>query len=305
MKVVSSIQYFLQKDLDQKKWDSCIHNSENGLIYGYSVFMDTMAGEWDALVMGDYEAVMPLPWRSKYGIGYIYQPAFVAQLGVFGNGISNEILNQFLMAIPSNFKYIDLPFNHHNIIEEGDYQLRPRVNYILDLHPSYEVLYSGYRDNIRRNIKKSIGYGCSIVKEVALDEIIALATMNEKAGTQQQDLKNFKALAEKLKEDKRSACYGIVSKEGQLLASAVFLFSHNRAYYLLVGNHPNGRTLGASHALIDAFIKDHAGQHLLLDFEGSDIRNLAFFYSSFGAREENYQSLKWNRLPWYLKWLKG
>jgi len=71
-----------------------------------------------------------------------------------------------------------------------------------------------------------------------------------------------------------------------------------------VGNHPNGRTLGASHALVDAFIKDQAGQDLLLDFEGSDIRNLAFFYSSFGATEEKYPAIKLNRLPWYIRWMK-
>ena len=73
---------------------------------------------------------------------------------------------------------------------------------------------------------------------------------------------------------------------------------------LATGNHPDGKTIGASHALIDAFIKDHAGQDLILDFEGSDIRNLAFFYSSFGATEELYPALKINKLPWYIKLLK-
>ena len=98
--------------------------------------------------------------------------------------------------------------------------------------------------------------------------------------------------------------YGISLNE-ELLASCVFFFSHKRAYYILVGNHPNGKTIGASHALIDAFIKDHAGEYMSLDFEGSDIRNLAFFYASFGAKQEVYPALKINRLPMYLKWLKN
>jgi hypothetical protein len=98
--------------------------------------------------------------------------------------------------------------------------------------------------------------------------------------------------------------YGILDKQGKLLASAVYFFSQNRAYYILVGNHPDGKTIGASHALIDAFIKDHAGQNLVLDFEGSDIRNLAFFYSGFGAKEEIYPALRINNLPWYVKLLK-
>jgi len=108
-----------------------------------------------------------------------------------------------------------------------------------------------------------------------------------------------------LKDKSASKTYGIFSDKNELIASCVFTFSHNKAYYILVGNHPNGRTLGASHALIDAFIKDYAGQNLTLDFEGSDIKNLAFFYSSFGAMEEKYAAIKVNALPWYVKWMKA
>ncbi|HEY0042670.1 MAG TPA: GNAT family N-acetyltransferase, partial [Flavisolibacter sp.] len=115
---------------------------------------------------------------------------------------------------------------------------------------------------------------------------------------------NFRSLFGQLLKKGGAKTYGILSKSGELLASCVFFFSRRRAYYILVGNHPNGRTLGASHALIDAFICDHAEQDLLLDFEGSDIRNLAFFYSSFGATEEKYAAIKYNRLPWWANWLK-
>jgi hypothetical protein len=72
----------------------------------------------------------------------------------------------------------------------------------------------------------------------------------------------------------------------------------------MVGNHPDGKTIGASHALIDAFIKDHANQNLILDFEGSDIRNLAYFYEGFGAGFEIYPGLKVNKLPWYVRLFK-
>ena len=57
-------------------------------------------------------------------------------------------------------------------------------------------------------------------------------------------------------------------------------------------------------ALINAFIKDYAGTDLLLDFEGSDVNSLAFFYSSFGATVEMYVGLKQNNLPALLRLLK-
>jgi hypothetical protein len=98
--------------------------------------------------------------------------------------------------------------------------------------------------------------------------------------------------------------YGVRTVDKQLIASCVLFRSHRRLYYILVGNHPNGRTIGASHAMLDTIIRDHAGQNLVLDFEGSDIRNLAFFYSSFGAVNEFYAGIRLNRLPVILRWLK-
>jgi hypothetical protein len=56
--------------------------------------------------------------------------------------------------------------------------------------------------------------------------------------------------------------------------------------------------------MIDHFIQDHAGKKLLLDFEGSDIKNLAWFYRSFGAKEEKYPGIKLNKLPSIVKLFK-
>ena len=56
--------------------------------------------------------------------------------------------------------------------------------------------------------------------------------------------------------------------------------------------------------LFDHIIEQFSEQSFLLDFEGSDIPNLAFFYSGFGAVEEKFTGIKLNRLPFYLKWLK-
>jgi hypothetical protein len=260
-----------------------------------------MCDNWDALVLNDYEAVMPLPWRKKFSLHYIYQPFLVAQLGLFGNNISAETLTVFLNIVPKKFRYLDFPLNHGNVFSLPEYPLFERANYVLSLQPSYNDLYNLYRQNIKRNIKKAIQYGCEIKKNVPIASIIHLS--KQQNNSNEADFLRFKKLFNYLHLQKKTTTYGVYSGE-QLVASAAFLFSHNRAYYILVGNHPNGRTLGASHLLIDAFIQDHAGRQLFLDFEGSDIRNLSFFYSSFGATEEKYTAIKLNRLPMFARWLK-
>lgn len=301
--MLNEIHYKQRHQIDDKKWNECIDKASNGLIYAYSFYLDHTADNWDALILDDYEAVMPLPWRKKIGFCYLYQPSFAAQLGLFGKELSSDVFENFLKAIPLKFKLWELSFNHQNVFHLHDFNLYVRMNYVLPLDQLYGNIYNNYRENIKRNIKKSSQYGCYAKTDVDINAIIELAKQQPHAASE-NELEKFKKLYQILKERSAAKAYGFFSNKNELLASCVFTFSHKRAYYILVGNHPNGRTLGASHALIDAFIKDHSGQNLLLDFEGSDIRNLAFFYSSFGAREEKYPAIKLNKLPWYIKWMK-
>ena len=180
------------------------------------------------------------------------------------------------------------------------------MNFILPLNETYEVLFSRYRENIQRNVKRAMQLNCTLKKGFPIDEVILIAREQFKLFTtlSENDFARLKKLYTLLHSRQKAVTYGICSKEGQLVSSAAFFISGSRAYYILVGNHPNGKTLGASHALMDAFIKDHAGQNLVLDFEGSDVPNLALFYSGFGAIEEKFAGIKLNRLPKLVKLLK-
>ncbi len=306
MSGLPGIQYLRNQQIDRQKWDHCIEKAGNGLIYSYSFYLDRMSRNWDALLLNDYEAVFPLTWNKKYGIHYLYQPFLTAQLGLTGDHIDAGLLSSFLNGVPAKFKYWDIYLNHQNVYPLKEFELYQRSNYVLDLEKSYDGLYAAYRTTTQRNIKKAIQAGCTVQKDFAVENVIELARKQMRSADSEtiENIERFRKLYSYLHPKQMAVTYGILSAQAELLASAVFFFSHNRAYYILVGNHPNGKTNGASHALIDAFIKDHAGKKLWLDFEGSDMRNLAFFYSSFGAIEEKFAAIRLNRLPFYLKWMK-
>lgn len=301
------ISYFNQTAIDKTKWDRCIEQCSNGLIYGYSFYLDEMSPGWDALVYKDYELVMPLTWKRKWGIKYLYQPFLTAQLGVFGNNPTPTLVDQFIQSIPRQFKLTEICLNSRNTPGNKIGLVTKRNNYVLPLNKSYEELYSNYSENTQRNSKKAAQAGCTVSKDINPEEVIRLA-LQQMQGYGKESAENvnrFRRLYSLLAEKKMTTTYGICNSSGAILASCIFFFSHNRAYYILVGNHPDSRNTGASHALIDAFIKDHAGKNLLLDFEGSDIPGLATFYSSFGAVNDPYPFLKINRLPFFLKWMKN
>ncbi len=301
MNATGTIQYLEYDKIDQQAWDRCIDNADNGLVYGYAAYLNHMSDHWDALVLDDYQAIMPLPFRKKFGIYYLYQPFLTAQLGLFGNELSGELLKKFLESIPKKFKLWEFPLNHQNIFPFTGFSIYERKNFVLDLKPSFETINRSYRENARRNIKKALQYGCYTKKGIEVGEVIQLAI---EQNSNSKGFEDFTKLYSHFFSLGQANCFGVFSNQHQLLASCAVLYTHKRVYYILVGNHPNGRTLGASHLLIDSLVREHAGKDLLLDFEGSDIRNLAFFYSSFGAIEEKYAAIQLNRLPWYIRLFK-
>ena len=302
-----NLQYLHRNQVDTVKWDQCINKAPNGLIYAFSFYLDHMAPGWSALVLGDYEAVMPLPVRKKMGVAYIYKPGFIASLGVFGPALTRELIAQFIQAIPSSIKLIDTCLNAGNIFSNPPEFTRLHSNFTLSLQLPYEQLYNGYRDNIKRNIKRAQKLNNRYATDVKVEEVLGLAQLQSDRTSHftAADYANFTRLYHFLHQQQKAIACGVYTAANELVASCVYFFSHNRAYYILVGNHPNGRTQGASHFLIDRFIHDNAGTGLLLDFEGGDFHNLAFFYSSFGAQLEVYPALYVNRLSWWMKLLSG
>lgn len=300
----TKIGYLQGKEIDRKAWDTCLDGADNTLIYGYSFYLDAMCDNWDAVVLGNYEMVMPLPWQKKWGIKYIYHPPLTAQLGVFGNGITADILSAFLQAIPAPFRYWDFPLNYNNNFPVSNYPLYQRNNYVLNLNKPYILLQSGYRAQTKRNIKKAIISGCFVKKGIEVADVISLSKKSPAGSLTEREYNCFSTLYSHLHAQQKGLTYGVYTRAGVLSASCVFVFSQNRGYYILVGNDKNSKKSGASHLLIDAFINDHAEQNLILDFEGGDLPGLSFFYSSFGAGDEKYAAIHYNRLPLFIKWLK-
>ena len=219
-----AIAYLPYKSIDKKKWDNCIVSADNCLIYATSFYLDAMSENWDALVLDDYKAVMPLTWKKKYSIHYLYQPFFVACLGVFGKKNTAGIVDSFLNAIPAKFKYWDIYLNHGNFFQLQHFKLYERKNYVLPLQKAYESLYESFRDNIKRNIKKAEKLNCIIKKDFAVDDVIKLAAWQSKdfSSLTNNDFNRFKKIYTQLHKNKQAVTYGVYTSLNELVASCVF-----------------------------------------------------------------------------------
>lgn len=302
-----NIQYLRQHEIDRVRWDACIDNAENGLIYGYSFYLDAMCDNWDALVLDDYKAVMPLPWRRKYFINYLYQPFFVNTLGVFGNNISEDDIKHFLRCIPSKFLYVDLDLNEGNKVCNDIMQyieLRSRKNIFLKL-AAYEKLYSNYSRLTKRKLAKAKEEGIVISKGVSANDVID-HYINEYERKNRiipdSAYANLKKTITNFSKDNYLTY--IASKRNEVVGFYLLYTDNRFVYSILGGSTEKGKSIGAFYALTDAAIQDVASSQKIFRFEGSDLPGIAFFDLQFGSYTIEYLHLKRNNLPRLIRWLK-
>lgn len=303
------ITYVEHKDIDKNKWNNCIKKSTNPLIYGYSWYLDVVSPFWDALIYNEYEAVFPLSWRKKYGIYYLYQPAFTQQLGIFSvKGISPEIIVEFIKSIPSHFKLSEINFNTENKIpNRPDYTLKQNITYLLSLDEKYEFLHSQYSENLKRNLKKAEKENFVIEEVPEISYLIQIFRENRGKKLKTLGVREYEMLEKLVKlcrEYEKITIYHLKTASGKIIAGMIIPESDNNAVFLFSSVSEEAKKAGAMPYLIDHYIKTHAGKKILFDFEGSNDKNIARFYSGFGSKEYVYLHLKKNDLPFYIKWLK-
>ena len=297
---MNGIRYLERKEIDHAKWDTCINKAPNKNIYGYVEYLDIMAKHWGAIVIHDYEAVLPLPWKKKWGFEYLYTPRFTSPLAVYGQIPDSMDITQILDHIPKKFRLWDI--NLVNDLSLYSSNTVKRKNHELNLIAPYEAIRKKYRTSYRSLLSQA---GNHIRKTNSIDDIIQLAAGKKHIeGTTADDYARFQHLFNHLEKKGMAQCYVNYSQTNDLLAAAVFFITSNRIYYMLAWNSEEGRNKGASHQLIDAVIKEYAGKEYWLDFEGSDIPGIAFFFEGFGADATDYYYLRENRLPWWCAWIK-
>lgn len=99
--------------------------------------------------------------------------------------------------------------------------------------------------------------------------------------------------------------YGAFNSRNMLCAAGFFVYSNQKACFILSVSNDEGKAQSAMFLLVDEFIKDFSGQNMILDFEGSNIEGIARFYKGFGATAFNFPTIKSNKLPYPLKLLKN
>jgi len=286
------IKHITRKDLDVAKYDACIAQAVNSRIYAYSWYLDIVADHWDVLVYGDYEAVMPLPWRRKYFLKYIYFPFWILELGIFNSYSDKEVDVLFYSYLNKKFRKIFLRMNIEN---HFDYEFRIFLKYnyfqFLDLKNNYENIINNYKKDRIKDLKKASKYYLYEKVNIDIDAFIQLFKNNVAKrikNINDNDYVVLKEIITKCLSHNFGDLIHIYDHQNHLVASGFFIKYRNTISILVSSTDFKNRENGANTFLIDNAIKKYNKDYEYFYFGGSSIPSIASYFKSFGASELQY-----------------
>ena len=304
--IVKQVQYINGEDIDIERWDTIVREMDGALVTNFSWYLDCVADEWDALVYGDYEILLPVPISIKaFNYKVVYQPFFLRTLQLISpkTEITPEISNNFLEALSQRFKLI-----HFNLDKPIDTPKNwKKINYpfqVLPLEDDFEKLYQGFSKNAKRLINKAKKEGLQ-VSETQSHRYIAdkfYELSGEKINViTREHINRLGHLFEVSNNQEVGKSYVVTDAQGEIIAGAHFLYFKGRITYLKGFIEDGAKQSGAMHFLFYKIINQHHQRYDILDFDGSKIEGVAQFYKKFGAVDNHYYGMKLNTLPYFLK----
>jgi hypothetical protein len=257
------------------------------------------------LVLDDYKAVMPIPWKKKYGIKYVYPPFWLLELGVFSLDESQDI-NSFLEVLYGEFKFIELRLNTKNTFLKSRFLIHKQFQY-LDLKIGFESILKGYNRNRKREIVKANKHHLIENWNDNPEKLITIfkANIAERVkGVSEKDYTNLLNLMEVSIQKRVGELLTIYDTNDKLLAAAFFLKHKDKVTQLVCASDVSNRKNGVHTFFNDRAIFKYQSNFSTYNFGGSSMKNIANYYTSFGANTEEYQQIKYNNLPFLLRFFK-
>lgn len=309
MQKKSDIQFLQNNEIDKHQWDECINSSANGLIYAKSFYLDNICPGWNALSGTNYDWVLPIMHKKKWGIAYLYQPPFTQQLGFFAKKDVLVPYQQVIEWLQQHYKFWEVSWNYatESKIVRSPLQSTAAANFILDLTNSYESISLNYNNVLIKNLKRGKRFQHIYKTTDNFDTCIDLYKKHygyRIPHVTLADYKKFSNICFFAQKHKMLVCRQVLDNNGECFAAAVMLTDEKRLYNIINVTTEAGRKLQANHFLLDAIIREFSGKRLLLDFEGSDVPGVKIFYENFGAVNQAFFRIKFNELPLAIRLFK-
>lgn len=297
------IKLLKNNEINFVRWDNCINNAINGNVFAYSWYLNILCDDWEALVLGDYEYVMPLLRKSRFKKNIYFISKLGVKLGVFSSKLLTEnIVKQFIESIPHEDSFITISLNSFNKLSYPN--IKNIKTYKLDLIQSYKKIAEKYSNQFQRDLQEAKKKNISIVNGLLPNDLINFSVFKKVKSKPKLNLSEIQKLRMVIAYCMRYSLgdtYCAYTSDNNLCATAFFIKSKKKSYLLYAAANSRGINSNAFHILIDKYIEVHSEKDLTLSIDNIISKNNIDFFSGVGAHEYKYQQYCSNKLSWIFK----
>ena len=298
------IRIIKRRDLDLQKYDSCIDESLQSRIFAFSWYLDVTVEHWQVAVLNDYEAVMPLPVRQKFGISYVYPPFWILELGIFSKGPMDDSV--FIEKIKDEFRWIELRLNSSNTFDFNlDVGLKMQYQQ-LSLSETFDQIQNSYRKDRKKDLRKAKESGLVVKWDDDSNHLIDLFKKSigkRTSNITESDYKNLREIIRTCSKKGLGRILSVYAEDDSLVASSFVLLYKNTCTILVSATDFSNRNNGANTFLIDTLLRHYQDHFEFFNFGGSSIQSVGEYFKSFGANTVDYPFIAWKKHPKLFKLL--
>lgn len=277
-------------------------------IFSRDWWLDLVCGDaWDVCLVEKSDqilAAMPYCLKKQYGFTLLTQPKLTQTLGPwlrpsgakYSNRLGQEkdLLTGLIDQLPY-FDYFHQNWHHANsnwlpFYWKG-FNQTTRYTYRLPNLNNLDLIWSGFRENIRGDIRKASNrFNLSVRTDLTIEDFLALNIQTfSRQGLGAPYSPAFVRLLDRVCSDHHVREIFIAEDElGQRHAGVYIIWDEQSAYYLMGGGNPSLRSSGAASLCMWEAIKFAATKTNSFDFEGSMIEPIERFFRAFGAVQTPY-----------------
>lgn len=293
------VEYLKYNQIDFAKWDNCVTNSFSGDISGYSWYLDVLYDEWDALVLDDYEVIMPLPVNKLFSFSYVKQSNLALKTGLFyQKSPQSNTIDIFFDSIPSKIKSIDIDIENFSP-KEKTLKISEKHLYQLDLIPKYTEIYQKFSPAIKAALNSPDTLKISFQKGATVNNIIDFIIKTSSPGKNYID-KTRLFIATILRK-KHGEIYTAYDSNNNMCAAAIFIGSHYKINMIELYSYKTDFGKKATIAIIDNYLKTNAEKPLTFVFPDTQNPALSSIYKEFGGSEKIISNIKISRFNYLFK----
>lgn len=277
-------------------------------LFLHAWWLDATCGDaWDVALVekgGEIHAVLPFLAKRSRGFKLISQPMLTPHLGPWlvdtgaksanDLGRQKDLMNALIDDLPAHDRYQQnwspritnwLPFRWRGFSQTTQY------TYVLDLQQDHQQIWQGFRENIRREIRRAEKrHGIVVDHDASVEDFLELNRKTfERQGRQPPyPAALVHAINDAARERNCRRIFLARDADGRAHASAFIIWDSETAYYLMGGADPELRNSGAMSVCMWEAIRFASTVSRRFDFEGSMVESIERFFRAFGASQSAY-----------------